>query len=54
MQKVNLQVIKKWIASKISEILGGEDDVVIELCFGLIEGSRFVSIPSTAIFPSPY
>ncbi|EEY19733.1 conserved hypothetical protein [Verticillium alfalfae VaMs.102] len=41
MQKVNLQVIKKWIASKISEILGGEDDVVIELCFGLIEGSRF-------------
>ncbi|KAI1431704.1 hypothetical protein GGR50DRAFT_43638 [Xylaria sp. CBS 124048] len=37
MQKVNLQVMKKWIASRISEILGSEDDVVIELCFNLIE-----------------
>ena len=33
----------RWIAGKISEILGGEDDVVIELCFNLIEGSRYVS-----------
>ncbi|CRK22295.1 hypothetical protein BN1723_012648, partial [Verticillium longisporum] len=49
MQKVNLQVIKKWIASKISEILGGEDDVVIELCFGLIEGSRFLDIKGLQI-----
>ncbi|KAG7101656.1 PWI domain-containing protein like [Verticillium longisporum] len=49
MQKVNLQVIKKWIASKISEILGGEDDVVIELCFGLIEGSRFPDIKGLQI-----
>jgi PWI domain len=33
----------RWIASKISESLGNEDDVVIELCFNLLEGSRFVS-----------
>jgi len=33
----------RWIAGKISEILGSEDDVVIELCFNLLEGSRFVS-----------
>lgn len=32
----------RWIAGKISEILGSEDDVVIELCFNLLEGSRFV------------
>jgi serine/arginine repetitive matrix protein 1 len=32
----------RWIAGKISEILGSEDDVVIELCFNLIEGARFV------------
>ena len=32
----------RWIAGKISDILGNEDDVVIELCFNLIEGSRFV------------
>ncbi|KPM45448.1 hypothetical protein AK830_g1056 [Neonectria ditissima] len=49
MQKVNLQVMKKWIASKISEILGNEDDVVIELCFNLIEGSRFPDIKSLQI-----
>ena len=33
---------RRWIAGKISEILGNEDDVVIELCFNLLEGSRFV------------
>ncbi|SPB47718.1 unnamed protein product [Aspergillus niger] len=44
MTKVNIEVMKKWIAGKISEILGNEDDVVIELCFNLLEGSRFVSI----------
>ncbi|KAK2002854.1 PWI domain-containing protein [Colletotrichum falcatum] len=49
MQKVNLQVMKKWIASKISDILGSEDDVVIELCFNLIEGSRYPDIKSLQI-----
>lgn len=42
MQKVNVEVMKKWIAGKIAEILGNEDDVVIELCFNLVEGERFV------------
>jgi serine/arginine repetitive matrix protein 1 len=32
----------RWIASKISDILGNEDDVVIELVFNLIEGPRYV------------
>ncbi|KAL8875571.1 MAG: hypothetical protein Q9198_006089 [Flavoplaca austrocitrina] len=41
MKKVNVEVMKKWIAGKISEILGSEDDVVVELCFNLLEGSRF-------------
>ncbi|MCJ1283696.1 hypothetical protein MMC26_003027 [Xylographa opegraphella] len=44
MQKVNVEVMKKWIAGKISEILGSEDDVVIELCFNLLEGARFPDI----------
>lgn len=35
--------MRRWIAGKISAILGSEDDVVIELCFNLIEGTRFVS-----------
>ncbi|KAL8650984.1 MAG: hypothetical protein Q9210_003507 [Variospora velana] len=44
MKKVNVEVMKKWIAGKISDILGNEDDVVIELCFNLLEGSRFPDI----------
>ena len=39
-----IDAARRWIAGKISEILGNEDDVVIELCFNLLEGSRFVSI----------
>jgi len=34
----------RWIAGQISQILGDDDDVIIELCFNLLEGSRFVSI----------
>ncbi|KAI9758819.1 MAG: hypothetical protein M4579_002833 [Chaenotheca gracillima] len=49
MKKVNLEVMKKWIAGKISEILGSEDDVVIELCFNLLEGSRFPEIKKLQI-----
>ncbi|KAK2070472.1 hypothetical protein P8C59_004962 [Phyllachora maydis] len=49
MQKVNLQVMKKWIAGKVIEILGDEDDVVIELIFNLIEGSRNPDIKSLQI-----
>ncbi|OBT38725.1 hypothetical protein VE00_10765 [Pseudogymnoascus sp. WSF 3629] len=49
MQKVNLEVMRKWIAGKISDILGNEDDVVIELCFNLIEGSRYPEIKKLQI-----
>ncbi|KAL8734774.1 MAG: hypothetical protein Q9181_003059 [Wetmoreana brouardii] len=44
MKKVNVEVLKKWIAGRISEVLGNEDDVVIELCFNLLEGSRFPDV----------
>ncbi|KAK1769529.1 hypothetical protein QBC33DRAFT_324358 [Phialemonium atrogriseum] len=49
MQKVNLQVMKKWIAGKVTDILGNEDDVVIELVFNLIEGPRHPDIKSLQI-----
>lgn len=32
----------RWIAGKITQILGDDDDVIIELCFNLLEGSRYV------------
>ena len=43
-------LICRWIAGKISEILGNEDDVVIELCFNLLEGSRFVCTPRSSTY----
>lgn len=41
-----LTSVIRWVAGKISEILKAEDDVVIELCFNLIESSRYVRIGS--------
>ncbi|KAF4581211.1 Serine/arginine repetitive matrix protein 1 [Ophiocordyceps camponoti-floridani] len=49
MERVNLHVMKKWITKRISEILGNEDDVVVELCFNLIEASRNPDIKSLQI-----
>ncbi|KAF8456324.1 PWI domain-containing protein, partial [Terfezia claveryi] len=37
MQKVNLEVMKQWISTRIVEILGTEDDVVIDYAFSLLE-----------------
>ena len=37
MTKVNLEVIKPWITQRVTEILGFEDDVVIEFIFNQLE-----------------
>lgn len=37
MSKVNLEVIKPWITQRVNEILGFEDDVVIEFVFNQLE-----------------
>lgn len=37
MTKVNLEVIKPWITHQVTEILGFEDDVVIEFIFNQLE-----------------
>ena len=37
MRKVKLEVMKPWIAKKVSELLGFEDEVVIEYVNGLLE-----------------
>lgn len=44
MQKVNIEVMKKWIANRINEILGSEDDVVTELCYSLLETARYPDV----------
>lgn len=37
MRKVELSVIRPWISKKIIELLGFEDDVLIEYVSGLLE-----------------
>jgi serine/arginine repetitive matrix protein 1 len=41
-EKVNIDLMKKWIANKITTILGDEDDIVVETCYNLIEQTQFV------------
>lgn len=41
-EKVNIDLMKKWIAQKITYILGDEDDIVVETCYNLVEQSQFV------------
>jgi hypothetical protein len=44
--------MNRWIANRATEILGSEDDVVIELIFDLVEGSRHVSTDQSTYLPS--
>ncbi|VDD87912.1 unnamed protein product [Enterobius vermicularis] len=37
MERINLDVVKPWITAKLNEILGIEDDVVIEYVFSQLE-----------------
>lgn len=41
-KKVNIEIMKNWIATKITTILGDEDDVIVEMIFNLLEQSQFV------------
>ncbi|KAG9688053.1 hypothetical protein KCU95_g14494, partial [Aureobasidium melanogenum] len=47
--KINIPVIKNWAASELSRILGYEDDVVINLLFDLLEGSKNPDVKSLQI-----
>lgn len=45
MRKVNLNVIRPWIAKKVVELVGFEDEVVVEYAMGLLEDkSQFVCL----------
>ncbi|KDQ07409.1 hypothetical protein BOTBODRAFT_120067, partial [Botryobasidium botryosum FD-172 SS1] len=37
MRKVNLQVMRPWIAKRVVELIGFEDEVVVEYAMGLLE-----------------
>jgi len=40
MEKVALPVIKKWIAERILEILGFEDDIVVQFIFNMLDNAK--------------
>jgi hypothetical protein len=40
MRKVNLQVIRPWIAKKVVELIGFEDEVAVEYTMGLLEDKQ--------------
>lgn len=44
MKKVNLDVLKPWITERVTQILGTEDDVVIEFVFSQLEEKKSVKL----------
>ncbi|KAH6832907.1 splicing factor PWI domain-containing protein [Perilla frutescens var. hirtella] len=38
MTKVNMDVMKPWIAKRVTELIGFEDEVLINFIYGLLEG----------------
>ena len=40
MSKVNLDTIKPWITQRVTDLLGIEDDVVVEFIFNLLEKNQ--------------
>ena len=40
MSKVSLDTIKPWISNRITQILGIEDDVVVEFIFNMLENDQ--------------
>ncbi|EWC45137.1 hypothetical protein DRE_06025 [Drechslerella stenobrocha 248] len=41
MRKVNIEIMKQWITGKVSDLLKADDDVLIELIFGMLESETF-------------
>jgi hypothetical protein len=46
MEKVNVPVIKKWVADEIARLLNDDDDVLTDTISNVLEESRFVSYES--------
>lgn len=42
MQKVKIDVLKPWITQRITDLLGMEDDVVVEFVFNQLDDDKVV------------
>jgi serine/arginine repetitive matrix protein 1 len=38
MTKVKVDVIRPWIATRVTELLGFEDEILINLIYGMLDG----------------
>lgn len=56
MKKVNLDVMRPWISTRITELLGFEDEVVIDFTIGLLEEEvkTQIRIPAFGLTPISY
>ena len=43
MEKIQLDVIKPWVTKRITDMLGFEDDVVLEFIFNMLESAKVFS-----------
>lgn len=51
MRKVNLDVLRDWVVKKVTQLVGFEDEVVIEYALGLMEDkSQPVSVLIILLF----
>ena len=51
MHKVNMDVVKPWITGRVTELLGFEDDVVIEFIFNLFDNNQVRPRPCVLWLP---
>ena len=59
MSKVSLDTIKPWITQRVTQLLGVEDDIVVEFVFNLLEKKQvrihlflppFLPLPFRSLF----
>lgn len=53
MRKVEVSVLKPWIAKKLVELMGFEDDVLIEYVGGMLEDPNNIVRYTSSRFPEP-
>ena len=44
MEKVSVDTVKPWISQRINEILGFEDEVVIDFVFNMLDKERVIGV----------
>lgn len=55
LRKVNISVLRPWVAEKVTELIKVEDDIVVEYVFGMLEDRENpVRLNHTSLYSSRY